>query len=333
MPLGTASGLSTYLLDGFDDERLGRDRWNALVARGSTDVVFLTWEFQRAWWDAFGAGELLFVGVERDDETVAVAPFWTDEWSISFVGEQQAEWLDVIGAVDGDVVRAVVETARERAQPSAQFDLHTLPGRAGRLAELEVAAGELGLSTWQVADDLVPVLDLERHPEAAGAGAEKTSLVRHERFFRRHGELAVEHLSDGHAIRPHLADFFDQHVARWAVTEDQSPFAQPEERRFIERLTELAAETGWLRFTRVLWDGRPIAYHFGFLYGGRFHWWRPSFAVDLARRSPGEVLLRQLLLHAIDQQARVFDFGLGVVPFKERFATSIEQTCYWGTNG
>jgi CelD/BcsL family acetyltransferase involved in cellulose biosynthesis len=169
-------------------------------------------------------------------------------------------------------------------------------------------------------------------PERARRAAEKTSLVRHERFFSRSGELRTEHLSDGREILPHLPAFFDQHVARWAETEHPSPFTQPDERRFIERLTELAAAAGWLRFTRVLWNGRPIAYHYGFLYGGRFHWWRPSFDIDLARHSPGEVLMRQLLLHAIDEQARVFDFGLGVLPFKERFATSIEQTCYWGTN-
>ena len=59
-------------------------------------------------------------------------------------------------------------------------------------------------------------------------------------------------------------------------------------------------------------------------------WQKPAFAIDLARRSPGEVLLRQLLLAAIAEGATVFDFGLGDEPFKHRFATRIRHVHTWG---
>ena len=86
-------------------------------------------------------------------------------------------------------------------------------------------------------------------------------------------------------------------------------------------LTQYASPAGWLRFTRIEADGRPIAFHFGLAYHGGFMWYKPAFAIDLARHSPGEVLLRQLLLRAIDERAHTFDFGLGDEPFKQRFAT------------
>jgi CelD/BcsL family acetyltransferase involved in cellulose biosynthesis len=51
--------------------------------------------------------------------------------------------------------------------------------------------------------------------------------------------------------------------------------------------------------------------------------------VDLAKRSPGEVLLRQLILAAVDEGATTFDFGLGEEPFKARFANRVEQVRTW----
>jgi CelD/BcsL family acetyltransferase involved in cellulose biosynthesis len=131
-------------------------------------------------------------------------------------------------------------------------------------------------------------------------------------------------------IRPELDAFFAQHVARWAVTPSPSLFHDPTQRRFYERLTEEAAEAGWLRFTRVDWNGQPIAFHFGFCYGGSYLWYKPSFDIAWARRSPGEVLLRQLFCAAMAEGAHTFDFGLGDEPFKRRFATQINRVHTWG---
>jgi len=58
-------------------------------------------------------------------------------------------------------------------------------------------------------------------------------------------------------------------------------------------------------------------------------WYKPAFAIGLARRSPGEVLLRQLLLAAIAAGATVFDFGLSDEPFKHRLAMRIRHVHRW----
>ena len=50
-----------------------------------------------------------------------------------------------------------------------------------------------------------------------------------------------------------------------------------------------------------------------------------GFDPDLARHSPGEVLLRQLLMAALAEGAHTFDFGLGDEAFKARFATRINR--------
>ena len=84
---------------------------------------------------------------------------------------------------------------------------------------------------------------------------------------------------------------------------------------------QVASDQGWLRFTRILWKGEAIAHHLGFRFGTSFMYYQPSFDIELARHSPGEVLLRQLILAAIKDQVDVFDLGPGEQQYKFRFAT------------
>ena len=48
------SPIQTHILTGFDDPRLGPDDWTRLLAQGDTDVIFLTRQYLRAWWETLG---------------------------------------------------------------------------------------------------------------------------------------------------------------------------------------------------------------------------------------------------------------------------------------
>jgi CelD/BcsL family acetyltransferase involved in cellulose biosynthesis len=85
-------------------------------------------------------------------------------------------------------------------------------------------------------------------------------------------------------------------------------------------MVETLAPTGYLRFSVVSLDGRPIALHLGFECNGRFIWYKPTFDVALARHSPGEVLIKYLLEDAHARGLLEFDFGPGEEAFKYRFS-------------
>ena len=69
---------------------------------------------------------------------------------------------------------------------------------------------------------------------------------------------------------------------------------------------------------------------FGFCYGGSYIYYKPTFAIEFAKRSPGNVLLRNLLLAALEEGANIFDLGLGAEAYKERFATNTQFVRNWG---
>ena len=143
-------------------------------------------------------------------------------------------------------------------------------------------------------------------------------------------DFLVRHLRSSAEILPWLESFFAQHERRWRETDSPSLFAQPAQRDFYRRLAACADAAGWLRFTVLLADSSPVAFHFGFAHQGSFLWYKPSFDVALARRSPGEVLLRQLILAAQAEGMQNFDFGLGDETFKRRFADQFPMVRTWG---
>jgi CelD/BcsL family acetyltransferase involved in cellulose biosynthesis len=319
------------VLHGFDDTSFGAIQWQALLQQSPTDEVFLTWQWQRAWWESLGKGRLLLVLVERDGKPVALAPFYTASQMIFFLGSNAADYLDFIGNIsDPEVLDALLETARDYVSDFLGFHFYKVLESSPTAGLLQEAAPRLGLTCVEKKTWPAPGLDLASSPEVGKAAAAKESLLRHERYFRCQGSLNVRHLSDGEAIRPYLAEFFQQHISRWANTPYPSKFLDPAWRGFYETLTRTAINTEWLRFTRIEWEDRAIALHYGFCYGGSYLWYTPAFAIELARRSPGEVLLRHLLLAAMGEGAAVFDFGLGDESFKRRFATGVRLVRSWG---
>jgi len=67
----------------------------------------------------------------------------------------------------------------------------------------------------------------------------------------------------------------------------------------------------------VLYAGeRPVACNFGMRSGRWMHWWFPSYDTDLAGYSPGMLLIREMVTHALEAGFERIDFGPGDEPFK-----------------
>jgi len=150
--------------------------------------------------------------------------------------------------------------------------------------------------------------------------ANKSSLKRHTGFFQKSGDLRFHQCASETEILGYLERFFEQHKARWARTDSPSQFLDPAQQTFYRELVRELFPCGWLRFDVVLFNGAPLAFHFGFECQRRFIWYKPTFDVRFASRSPGEVLIKFLLEDAIKKKLEEFDFTVGAESFKYRFA-------------
>jgi CelD/BcsL family acetyltransferase involved in cellulose biosynthesis len=328
--LCTPGGLAVKHYRSFADPDLTAERWEAAAARGATRTVFQSFAWHSCWWAIFGRGELVIATLEDERRIHAIAPLFIDGGMAFLVGSGGSDYLNLIGDPgDAEILAVLLNSVVQHRPDLLGIRFYLVPDASQTGAALRRAAARLDWHCHEEESLVAPALDFIT-PATAQAAANKTSLVRHERRLQRDGALVVTHHTRAEAILPRLNAFFAQHEERWAGTPFPSLFREADHRAFYRRLVEAADETGWLRFTTVEWNGEAIAYHFGFCDRGRYLWYKPSFAIRHARYSPGEVLLRHLILAAADEGARCFDFGIGDEPFKSRFANRTETVRTWG---
>lgn len=321
----TVSSVRTSILNGFDDPSIGPEEWNRLLPRGDTNTVFQTWHWQRAWWESMGAGTLLLIAAARDGEVVGLGPLYADEGVVFFLGCGEADYLDFIGDVSAPgVLEAVLTSARDCVPGFLGFKFHSLLDRSRTRQRLREAADQLGLEyfieeVWTAVDvDLAGQLENVRT-------ATNRSMKKREDFFRERGSFVVRQFRDSEEIRSQLGEYYAQHLARWSKSCKPSSFARPKHRALLERFLALASGTGWVRFLRLDWQEKPLAFEFAWYYDATHYSAPKCFAVELARHCPGHVLLRQSLLAALDQGLTTYDLGAGDQDYKFRLPVRVKD--------
>jgi hypothetical protein len=137
--------VQTRLLSGFDDPTFGPTEWDLLLRQGDSDVVFLTWHWQRAWWETFGCGELRLILAERGGRPVALAPLYTDDNMVFFVGSGGSDYLDFIGDIgEPEVLDALLRESRAGIDNFSGYQFYLVPD-GSRTGECLNAAAQ---STW-----------------------------------------------------------------------------------------------------------------------------------------------------------------------------------------
>lgn len=327
----SANKLSTRVYTDFAAPDLAA-AWESALRNGSTKVIYLSLQWQRLWWDVVGRGDLLIVVAARGDEIVAIAPLFAEDGVVHFVGSSpESYYLDLVGRVTRpDDLLAILDAARACVPGFSGFELHWVPDESPTVGLLETVASRMGLDVFELWRLPAPKLDLVADQEAASAATRKKSLRRKENRLRREGILGVTHMRHSEPVLHQLPLFFDQHIARWRSGKGAVGFSDPKNRDLYRSLVKMSGEQGWLRFTRLDWNGDPIAFHIGFCYQGTYTWFQPSFSVEHAAYSPGEVLIRHVLLDALAEGATTFDLGPGEQEYKFRFANRVDQVKGWG---
>lgn len=311
--------------------------WNGLLERSPGSSVFQTYPWHVSWWRAFGdSHELLLILAHSGTRLAGIAPMMIcrdrgvngqARGRLHFIGSTNhaSDYCDFI--VDPDVpeaLDALLEAVYSAAEGLSRVDLSHFPGHSpnqDRTCEFFRRRGE------RVAVDVEAVAPVRMlgDRQADLKAANKSSLKRHVAYFRKAGDLRFHRCASEAEMLGYLEPFFEQHRERWARSDTPSQFLDPAQRAFYRDLVRGLLPHGWLRFDVVMFNGNPLAFHFGFEYRRRFIWYKSAFDMRLASRSPGEVLIKFLLEDAIEKGLEEFDFTAGSEAFKYRFANRVRS--------
>lgn len=330
--IDSTAGVQVRVFNDFHSLDMDSRTWNDLVLRSETNSVFQTYEWITSWWKVFGAQrKLLVIAVYRDNQLVGLAPLMEEPArvgasAIKFISDGNADYCDFILTEPREpVLRAIVECLASRRTEWCSICLNNIPQKSSTVEWLKSLCTEHQLPLLIRHPVDCPTLILEQQENAAAAVLSKDSLKRPYNYFRTHGDIQFTECTTVEQAHTLLPQFFEQHIGRWRGTNSPSLFNNLRYREFYSQLLECMLPTGWLVFSVVEFNKQPIAFHYGFEYGGRFLWYKPSFDAKYRKHSPGNLLLRFLLQRAINHDCSEFDFTIGNEEFKRRYSNAVRR--------
>jgi CelD/BcsL family acetyltransferase involved in cellulose biosynthesis len=312
------------------------EAWNTLVLAMDHPEVFFTYQWALAASRGFqkhlspllflmhDAGQLAGVVALAVDPKAPRAAF--------FLTSSTADYCDVVSTPANR--RAVILALLEEIQKLGLSDLvlANVPSNSATLQELPGVAGPSRFYVTSRTAYNCGVVQMEGEEQRetllrtlAGKGREKRALKK----LTNLGAVRVIHLTETAQIGTSLESIVSAQISRFLASNRVSPLIGPERRTFLRHLSDLLSHSGWLKISQLEIDGRPVAWNYGFRFGGSWFWYLPTFQMEYEHVSPGSCLLRLLVEEgARDASLRWLDLGLGDEPYKERFANNVRQTRY-----
>ncbi|MDQ3983082.1 MAG: GNAT family N-acetyltransferase [Actinomycetota bacterium] len=298
--------------------------WPELLKGDPDRHVFGTPEWNRVWWEEFGAGKELFVlDVRREDQPVGIVPLYRkiedDRRILRFVGG--IDLTDYVGPICAAedrraVAAAFVEWLRTTEVGWDELDAHNLPVPFGFAEFLVERADQCGFRFALDQEETAAVLPLP--PDWDAYLASLDSKERHElkrkrrRLLRDHPDAAFR-TATAETLEADLRTFVDMHRGAEGL---KGHFMRPEVATFFERVAHAFMPLGWLRLDFLEIAGRAVASTFGFELDGVFYLYNSSYEPDAARVSPGLMLVSNLVEECIERDFEHFDFLRGPERYK-----------------
>jgi CelD/BcsL family acetyltransferase involved in cellulose biosynthesis len=301
--------------------------WHRLWAGSPDSEIFQSFGWARAYWKAFDDELSLFAPVVyRGSSIVGILPLAIKRNRLQFADSTFSDYNDIICADEfaAEVIRAAFEGLLRARKHWDDCVLENVPAHSRLIRHLP----DLGLFTKHFRTAFrcpCPTIVLEGDAALAKKLACKKSLRRHERQLLKVGDLEFRHIECREEIGRYFELFSRQHIARRAIAGDRSHYLEPRTRKFFQTLVDELDPRTLLRFSVLALNERPVAFHFGFEVNRKLLIYQPTFDIDYWDFSPGEVLLRNLLLYAHERKLSEVDMTRGGEPYKDRFATDIRD--------
>ncbi len=307
-----------------------QQEWDALLKQSITPVPFLSFDFQRRWWETRGGGEwndaeLHLLTASRNGSLTGVAPLFKTSRDgnphLMLVGSHEVfDYLDFITR-PGDLpefLEAVLQYIQESEPDVKTFDLYNLIEHSPSLPAIEQAGVKLG---WKVDVQQIqpcPYIPMDGDWETYLAGIDKKQRHEIRRKLRRFEELdgtrwyIVEDPGQLHTEMDAFLKMMDQ-------DNEKHVFLTPAMHTFMHDVAQAAMEAGVLQLSFLEIEGEKAAGKFILHHDGKLLAYNSAVETRFRENSPGWVLLGYLLQWSAQNGIHEFDFMRGNEEYKYRF--------------
>ena len=293
--------------------------WEELLSAATTNHIFSTPQWQRAWWQAFGNdGQLLLLSVRRDTELIAIIPLMRQGEKIAFIGSSDVcDYMDFVARCGQEA--AIFSRLLDYLEPIgwSSIDLHSLLPHSLALCHFAPLARQRGYLVEITKEDVSPQLVLPLSWE--GYLSQLKVKDRHElrRKLRRLSQVksCFYVVEDGKRLPQDLEDFFTLFKQGKG---DKREFMTDPMSGFFKAMASSVAAKGYLRLAFLEVEGQRVASAICFDYWDRLHLYNSGYDPRYASLSVGLLCKAFCIREAIHQGKRHFDFLRGAEHYKYR---------------
>jgi len=298
--------------------------WNQLALPAGTP--FLTHEWVRSWWGAFGAHGAI-AGLLYDGEGRLIAGAALSRSSRRRLDAAANDYSD-----DWDVI-AVDEEARRQLWegiallPAAELTFPGMPGDGQSAAIAAEAMRAGGCRVAVIQQPLSPYVALADSWDQflEGRGRNKRSRVRR-RMKKLEGEGNPEFKTWADPDQDAALDRFLQiEASGWKGEAGTAILDDPRALRLYTEFAHAAAKQGWLRIHLLELDGAAIAGDFGCILGDAEFLVKTGFDERYAHVSPGAVVRAEALREAMAEGLTRYEFLGGPDRYKLQWGGDLRE--------
>ncbi len=292
-----------------------RDEWNALAAKGPTDLPMTRHEWIAAWLDAFAprAAPLVLVARGESGAPTGMAPFLVERRRgivrlLAPVNDHSCRFEWVLGPDASGAAGALWAHLRDRLP----WDVLLLrdvrrDGPTSTLVEALARADGHLTGRWESMRSPYVLLGGEAAEERVSAKF-RSNLRRRARKLHEAGAVAVERADRPGDVDGALGEFLALEARGWkgahgtAISLDRALVG------FYARMARDAARRGALAVRVLRLDGRAVAVHLGLVHRGVYYLPKTAYDEALGHASPGQLLQREVLAECEASGLSGFDF-------------------------
>lgn len=305
------------------------DEWNALLKESHTNVPFLTYEFQRAWWEHLGGGEWsqaelnIVIGRGIDRQLLGIAPLFTTtqdrgERVFRFIGSHEiADYLDLI-VRPADHAAFIQTLVRQLITDGARAEFYNLVDRSRTaifLKETSKNGVSFHLETLQPSPYIKVPTTFEGYMEGLNSKQAHELRRKLRRAARNPSPITLEIVGDISSLDQAMEDFFRLMCAE----AHKATFLTPNMRAQMVAIARAAFAGNWLQLIFLKCGAVRIAGYMNFDYDNCIWAYNAGFDNTYSDLSPGWVIMAEMMKWCIQHGRAVFDFMRGGEEYKYRF--------------
>ena len=303
-------------------------QWDALLEQCSSPTPFLTWQWQKLWWNCWKQNRhLRIITVGRENGRLCgIAPLCeekgNDTRELMLLGSSDlCDYLDCIIATgeEEDLYRTLFSYLASSSPESIMLSFNSLKAHSPTISFFKTASGKDSYSLDLYREDTAPSLDLPSDFELylkMLSKKDRHEMRRKRRKAEQEQEVTFRTITDPSQVRdtlPHFLTLFRKSA------KTKHDFLTPERECFFRSVAEEFSRRGWLEIFSLSFYSREVAYLFCFHYNGTRYLYNAAYDLDYSNLSPGIVVITYCLEDAISRGINRFDFLRGDETYKYRF--------------